>query len=77
MWYLVNITSQFYIGHHKNYYATWMLLEKLWDLNIAVETRTDLNSGTKPGTARPQSVGSTTLFYPMSIMLQIFIKDSW
>ena len=33
-------------------------------------------SATTPGTDQPQSVGSRTLFYPISIMLQIFIEDS-
>ena len=33
-------------------------------------------SGTKPGTDRPQSDVSMTLFYHISIMLQIFIEDS-
>ena len=33
-------------------------------------------SGTKPGTDRPQIVGSRTLFYPISIMPKIFIEDS-
>ena len=33
-------------------------------------------SGAKPGTDSPQSAGSRTLFYPISIMLQIFTEDS-
>ena len=33
-------------------------------------------SGNKPGIDPPQSVASGTLFYPISIMLQIYIKDS-
>ena len=32
-------------------------------------------SGTKPGTDRLQSVGSRTLFYQISIMLQNLIED--
>ena len=32
-------------------------------------------SGAKPGTDPPQSAGLRTLFYPISIMVQIFTKD--
>ena len=33
-------------------------------------------SGAKSGTGTPKSTGSRTLFYPISIMLQIFTEDS-
>ena len=32
-------------------------------------------SGAKPGTDPPQSAASRTVFYPISIMLQIFTDD--
>ena len=35
-----------------------------------------MSTGTKPGTDRPWSIGSRTIFYPISIMLQISFKDS-
>ena len=73
-----NIMLQFYICYCKNcknYYATWMLLEKLCYIKTNLNFR---DPGTDSGPPPPpsQSVGSRNLFYPMSIMLKAFIKDS-
>ena len=46
-----------------------MLLEKLCYIKTNINFR-------DPGIDPPQSVGSRTLFYLMSIMLKIFIEDS-
>ena len=48
-------------------YATWMFREKGKLTHI---------SETKPGADLPWGVGSRTLFYPINIILQTFIKDS-
>ena len=53
----------------QNVYATWMLLGKLCYIKTNINFR-------DPGTDPPQSFGSTTLFYLMSIMPKIFIEDS-
>ena len=75
-YYPQNITLQFYICHLKftmllecylKNYATWLFHKKRELTQI---------SGTKPGTDQLRSVGSRILFYHISIMLQIFIKDS-
>ena len=70
-YYPKNIMFQFYICSYKNCYATWMFLEKLCYIKTNIHFR-------NPGTdlPLPQSVGSRTLFYPMSIMPKIFIEDS-
>ena len=68
-YYPKNIMFQFYICYYKNYYANWMFLEKLCYIKININFR---NLGTDP----PQSVGSRTLFYPISIMPKVFIEDS-
>ena len=59
-YYPQNITFKFYICH----------------LRITMLLECYLKNYIKPGTDRPQSVGSRTLFYHMSMMLQIFIEDS-
>ena len=46
-----------------------MFFEKLCYIKTNINFR---NSGTNP----PQSVGSRTLFYPMSIIPKTFIEDS-
>ena len=53
----------------KNYYATWMLLEKLCYIKSNINFR-------YPGIDPLQSIGSRTLFYTMSIMPKIVIKYS-
>ena len=68
-----NIMLQFYICFCKNYYATWMLLEKLCYIKTNLNFR---DPGTDSLPPSSQSVGSRNLFYPMSIMLKAFIKDS-
>ena len=68
-YYPKNIMLQFYICYYKNYYATWMLLEKLCEIETNINFR-------DPGTDLPQSVGSKTVFFPISIMPKIFIEDS-
>ena len=65
-----NIMLQFYKCYRKNYCATGILLEKLFHM------KSNINSGTKPGTDLLQSAGSKTLFYPISIMFKLFIEDS-
>ena len=38
--------------------------------------KANINIRAKPGTDHPQSAGWRTLFYPISIMLQVFTEDS-
>ena len=64
-----NVMLQFCICCYKNCYATWMLLEKLCYIKTNINFR-DLR------TDSPQSVGSRSLFYLMSIMPKMFIEDS-
>ena len=64
-YYLQNIMLQFYICYHKNYYATWTILEKLCHIKSNINFRADPQ----------QSVGSKTVFYPIRIMTKIFSKD--
>ena len=64
-----NIMLQFDIYYHRNYYATWMLLEKLCYMKTNINFR-------DPGTDPRQSVGSRIFFYSMTIMPKIFIEDS-
>ena len=65
-----NFILQFYKCYLENY-AIWMLLECF----IKKRKSTHI-SGNKPGIDPLRSVASGTLFYPISIMLQIYIKDS-
>ena len=54
-----------------------MLLEKTMLLECFIKSENWLKiSGTEPGKDKPQSVGSRTLFYPISIMPPILIEDS-
>ena len=68
-YYPKNIMFQFYISYYKNYYATWMLFEKLCYIKTNINFR-------NPGTERPQSVGWRTLFYPIRIKPKISIEGS-
>ena len=55
--------------YHETYYATTMPLEKIYYM----KTNTNFWD---PGTDPLQSVGSRTLFYPITIMPKTFIEDS-
>ena len=61
--YLKNIMSQFQICYYSY-------------LNVSKKGKLTSISAAKSGTGTLQSAGSMALFYPVSIMLQIFIEDS-
>ena len=67
-YYHQNMMLQFYICYHKNYYAIWMLLEKLCHMKININFR-DL-AWNRP----PAKCWSKTLFYPLNIIPKFLSK---
>ena len=61
------IMLRFDISYYQNYYATSMLLEKLCYMKTIMNFR-------DPGTDRPQSVGSRSLFYLITIKPKFFYQ---
>ena len=75
-YYPQNFMLQFYTCNHKNYYGTWMLLEKLCYMKTNINFRDQAWNRPHPYSPPSQSVWTRTLFYPISIMPKTFIEDS-
>ena len=75
-YYPQNITLQFYICYHKNYYGTWMLIEKLCYLYVSGKTKPNINFSDQDCNRPSAKCWVKDFVLPISIMPQIFIEDS-